>query len=304
MRFAWLISGITASSAALATAASAATPVVIGADGILCNLTKTLAADQAQVKCIVGPGKDPHNLRLRPSERKQLADADLVFINGYSLTPALDEITTKATVVRVGEIAIPNHPGNDPHVWHDPTQVVAMGDVVSTRLQSITPSNGATAVGQRQRQAAAVLKDLDSWIQTQIKTIPAEHRVLVTSHRGFAPLARRYGIKELPVLDLYATGGTMRPSSLSKISSAIKASGTKAIFADNLPASKTMRRISRSSGIPIASKPLYGEGTAPGRNVVQTATDNICTFVVSQGGQCDTKKADQLAKRWESISNS
>ena len=55
----------------LATAASAATPVVIGADGILCNLTKTLAADQAKVGCIVGPGKDPHNLRLRPSERKQ-----------------------------------------------------------------------------------------------------------------------------------------------------------------------------------------------------------------------------------------
>ena len=82
MRFAWLISGITASSAALATAVSAATPVVIGADGILCNLTKTLAADQAEVKCIVGPGKDPHNLRLRPSERQQLANANLVLING------------------------------------------------------------------------------------------------------------------------------------------------------------------------------------------------------------------------------
>ena len=65
MRFAWLISGITACAAALATAVSAATPVVIGADGILCNLTKTLAADQAKVKCIVGPGKD-HNLRLAP----------------------------------------------------------------------------------------------------------------------------------------------------------------------------------------------------------------------------------------------
>ena len=101
MRHAWLTSGITACAAALATAASAATPVVIGADGILCNLTKTLAADQAKVGCIVGPGKDPHNLRLRPSERKQLANADLVLINGYSLTPALDKVTTKQPVVRV-----------------------------------------------------------------------------------------------------------------------------------------------------------------------------------------------------------
>ena len=115
-------------------------------------------------------------------------------------------------------------------------------------------------------------------------------------------MARRYGIKELPVLDKYATGGTLRPSSLSQISSAIKASGTKAIFADKLPASKTMRRISRSSGVPIASKPLYSEGTAPGRSLVQTATDNVCNFVVSQGGQCNTQQADELAARWKAIS--
>jgi zinc/manganese transport system substrate-binding protein len=302
MRHAWLISGITACAAALTAAANAATPVVIGADGILCNLTKTLAAEQAEVGCIVGPGKDPHNLRLRPSERKQLANADLVLINGYSLTPALDRVTTKQPVVRVGEIAIPNHPGNDPHLWHDPQQVIAMSGVVSNKLKAINAIGSANAISNRQQQAVSVLKDLDGWIKAQIATVPPQQRVLVTSHRSFAPMARRYGIKELPLLDKYATGGTLRPSSLSQISSAIKASGTKAIFADKLPASKTMRRISRSSGIPIASKPLYSEGTAPGRSLVQTATDNVCNFVVSQGGQCNTQQADQLAERWKAIS--
>ena len=302
MRHAWLISGITACAAALTTAASAATPVVIGADGILCNLTKTLAAEQAEVGCIVGPGKDPHNLRLRPSERKQLAKADLVLINGYSLTPALDRVTTKQPVVRVGEIAIPNHPGNDPHLWHDPQHVIAMSGVVSNKLKGVSAIGSANAISNRQQQAVSVLKDLDGWIKAQIATVPPQQRVLVTSHRSFAPMARRYGIKELPLLDKYATGGTLRPSSLSQISSAIKASGTKAIFADKLPASKTMRRISRSSGIPIASKPLYSEGTAPGRSLVQTATDNVCNFVVSQGGECNTQQADQLAERWKAIS--
>ena len=302
MRHAWLTSGITACAAVLATAASAATPVVIGADGILCNLTKTLAADQAKVNCIVGPGKDPHNLRLRPSERKQLANADLVLINGYSLTPALDKVTTKQPVVRVGEIAIPNHPGNDPHLWHDPQHVIAMSGVVSNQLKGVNAIGSADAISNRQQQAVSVLKDLDRWIKAQIATVPPQQRVLVTSHRSFAPMARRYGIKELPVLDKYATGGTLRPSSLSQISSAIKASGTKAIFADKLPASKTMRRISRSSGVPIASKPLYSEGTAPGRSLVQTATDNVCNFVVSQGGQCNTQQADQLQARWAAIS--
>ena len=249
---------------------SAATPVVIGADGILCNLTKTLAADQAEVKCIVGPGKDPHNLRLRPSERQQLANANLVLINGYSLTPALDTVKTQAPVVRVGEIAIPNHPGNDPHLWHDPQHVIAMSGVVSNQLKGVNAIGSADAISNRQQQAVSVLKDLDGWIKAQIATVPPQQRVLVTSHRSFAPMARRYGIKELPVLDKYATGGTLRPSSLSQISSAIKASGTKAIFADKLPASKTMRRISRSSGVPIASQASlqrrHSARTQPGAN--------------------------------------
>ena len=49
MRRPWLITGLAGATVALASAANAATPVVIGADGILCNLTKTLAADVTDV---------------------------------------------------------------------------------------------------------------------------------------------------------------------------------------------------------------------------------------------------------------
>lgn len=286
----------------MASSAAVAAPLVIGADGILCDLTETLAAAQADVRCLVKPGSDPHNLKLRPSQRQQLSDADLVLINGYSLTPALDDISTKATVIRVGEIAVPNHPGNDPHLWHDPQQVIAMGEVVSSKLQGATQGSASSAISTRQKQASAVLKDLDTWIKAQIQTVPKGQRVLVTSHKSFAPLARRYGIEELPLLDAFTTGGTLRPSSLRSITAAIKASGTKAIFADSLPPSKTMRRISRSAGVPIAPEPLYSEGSAPGRSLVQTATDNVCNFVDAQGGRCDTTSAERLQARWAAIS--
>jgi zinc/manganese transport system substrate-binding protein len=302
MRLVRLAALVPVVAATLAPTTGVAAPLVIGADGVLCNLTETIAADQVDVECIVKPGSDPHSLRLRPSERQQLAEADLVLINGYSLTPALDDINTKATVIRVGEIAVPNHPGNDPHLWHDPQQVIAMGGVVSSKLQSVTEGSASSAISKRQKKVSAVLKDLDGWIKAQIQTVPAAQRVLVTSHKSFAPMARRYGIKELPLLDEFTTGGTLRPSSLRSITAAIKASGTKTIFADSLPPSKTMRRISRNAGVPIASKTLHSEGTAPGRSLVQTATDNVCNFVDAQGGRCDTKAAEQLQARWAAIS--
>ena len=145
-----------------------------------------------------------------------------------------------------------------------------MSRVVSNKLKTAADDSAAAGIAERQSQAAAILRDLERWSQTQIATVPEKNRVLVSKHKAFGFLANRYGIRELPVMDAYAPGGALRPSSLGQISSAIKASGTKAIFAESLPPSKTLRRISRSSGIPIASRPAVsrwpGPGQKPGSN--------------------------------------
>ena len=65
--------------------------------------------------------------------------------------------------------------------------------------------------------------------------------------------------------------------------------------------SKTLRRVSRSTGVPVNPTPLVADGLAPGRSTVQTATANVCTFVSGQGGRCDRAAADQLAQRWAAI---
>ena len=139
-----------------------------------------------------------------------------------------------------------------------------MSRVVSNKLKTVNAIGSADGIADRQQQAVSH---------------PARSRSLdQSSDRNRSRKEPRFGDKHKALLPWHAAtasgvalldkptppGGALRPSSLGQISSAIKASGTKAIFADKLPASKTMRRISRSSGVPIASKPLYSEGTAPG----------------------------------------
>jgi zinc/manganese transport system substrate-binding protein len=114
-------------------------------------------------------------------------------------------------------------------------------------------------------------------------------------------LAKRYGLKEISMLDSYTTGGVLRPSSLNRISNAVKASGARIIFTPSLPPNKTLRRISKSTGLPISKTPIYGEGVSPGGNAVSTATGNICTMVIGQGGRCDKAAAAKLAARWKAI---
>jgi len=303
-RFSALGAGVAlllASLPAQAASPSAQAPLVVAADGVLCDLTRTLAADQARVVCLIPAGTDPHQAALRPRDRQALAEAQLVLINGYGLTPALERVNTSAPRVAVGEQAVPESPGRDPHVWHNSSQAAAMVRVVEGRLVAVLPAAAAAGVQQRSQAARSVLDALGTWTGAQIRTVPEASRVLVTEHRAFASLARRYGIRELPLLDSFTTAGVLRPASLAAMTKAIQESGTRQLFAESLPVSKTLQRVSRSSGVPVNPTPLVADGLAPGRSTVQTATGNVCTFVNGQGGRCDGAAADQLAQRWAAI---
>ena len=281
--------------------AAAPPPSVVAVDGVLCDITRSLVEGAARVTCLVPPGADPHAVALRGSDRQALSSARLVLVNGYNLTPAMKRIRVTAPVVAVAERAVPRNKALDPHVWHDPALTSAMVQESAAALQSVLGSAQAGALQRRSQAMQAVLKQLGSWSARQLQTVPAAQRVLVSEHRAFSAFASRYGIRELPVIDTYASGGALRPSSLSAISQAIRQSGSKAIFAEALPPSKTLRRISSVSGVPIAKQPLYADGQAPGKSLIQTATANVCTFVNAQGGRCDQQTATALQQQWASI---
>ena len=86
-----------------------------------------------------------------------------------------------------------------------------MSGVVSNQLKGVNAIGNSDAISNRQQQAVSVLKDLDRWIKTQIATVPPRAAGFSDKPQELCPMARRYGIKELPVLDKYATGGTLRP---------------------------------------------------------------------------------------------
>ena len=290
-----------ASLASASRARDAAPPLVVAGDGILCDLTRTLAAERARVVCLVMPGADPHQAAVRPRDRQALAEARLVLINGFGLTPALERVASGPPKVAVAEQAVPASPRRDPHVWHDPGQAAAMVKVVEASLATVLPADAGPGLKERAKEARGVLADLARWTQAQIDTVPQASRVLVSEHRAFASFARRFGVRELPLLASFTTAGVLRPASLAAMTQAIRASGTRQLFAESLPVSKSLRRISRDSGVPVNPIPLLPDGLAPGRSTVQTATGNVCTFVNGQGGRCDADGAERLARRWAGI---
>lgn len=279
----------------------ASQPSVVAVDGTLCDLTRTLAGTAIRVTCLIPPGGDPHGYRLKPSDRQALSKADLVVHVGFNLTPSAKQISVPGSVVAVGELALPSYRGNDPHVWHDPANSAAMTSVVANRLSPLLSGAARAAFATRAARAQSVLNELGAWASVQFEKLPANQRVLVTDHQTYSHLATRYDLEEISMLDSYTTGGALKPSSLNAITKAVKDSGAKVIFSSYLPANKSLKRISRRSGLPIASTPLYGEGIAPGESAVSTATKNICSILKGQGASCDQAAANALATRWEDI---
>ena len=300
----WIARGSFSSLLAISLAqvpVQASQPSVVAVDGTLCDLTRTLAGTAISVTCLIPPGGDPHGYRLKPSDRQALSKADLVVHVGFNLTPSAKQISVSAPVVAVGELALPSYRGNDPHVWHDPANSAAMTSVVANRLSPLLSGDASSAFATRAARAQSVLNDLGVWASVQFAKLPANQRVLVTDHQTYSHLASRYDLEEISMLDSYTTGGALKPSSLNAITEAVTNSGAKVIFSSYLPANKSLRRISKRSGLPIASTPLYGEGLAPGETAVSTATENICSILKGQGASCDQAAATALANRWESI---
>ena len=281
--------------------AIASQPEVVAVDGTLCNLSSILAGSSANITCLIPPGGNPHGYQLKPSDRRVLANASLVVHNGFDLTPAVKKLTTSAPVIAVGEVALSNYQGNDPHVWHDPIVSAGMIRIISKELSKILSEDERSGLILRTNQAIDVFNDLGQWGADQFSGLPEDRRVIATDHRTYSHMAARFGFRELAMMDSHTTGGVLRPSSLNNISDDIQISGAQVIFKPTWDASKTLKRISKRSGIPISSTPLNGEGIAAGETAISTAIQNVCVMVNGQGGECDRLKAKRLAERWDAI---
>ena len=277
-------------------------PSVVAANGILCDLVRVVAGAEVGVACLVPDGADPHDYRLTARDRSAIGSASVVLINGYQLSPALERVGRLKRTVKVAEVAVPSSPARDPHVWHNPLQAAAMAAVVSDQLQGLVSARSADVISARALRVREELAQLDRWTSRQFDTIPKTHRVVLTEHDALSSLAARYQVRYVPLMQSFASGGPLRPSSLGAIAKAAQASGTKYLFSESQRPSKTLRRISKVSGIPVY-RPQYlvVDGVTSGGTYVSTFVANVCAVVTAQGGVCNRASGDALATQWKAL---
>jgi ABC-type Zn uptake system ZnuABC Zn-binding protein ZnuA len=259
---------------------------VIAAETFLADIAQNVAGERVKVESLMPVGADPHTFEPTPEEVANVADSDVVIVNGAGLEVFLSKLLQNAggqravleasaglpaRQVHEGEIADPEHAG-DPHFWLDPNNVIKYVENIRDGLSTADPEGAATYAANAQAYTAK-LKELDRWISDRVKEVPAANRLLVTNHDNFGYFADRYGFKIIgTVVPGFSTDSEPSAQQLAALIDHIKAAGAPAIFLEKGTNPQLAEQVAKETGSTVVTD-LYGDSLGGANGPAATYLD-------------------------------
>lgn len=252
-------------------------PRAVATYSVIYDFARQIAGDRAEVSSLVPVGTDPHTYEPKPGDIRRLAEADLVFYNGFNLELWFDRLVqgsgTRATTVVASQGVAPilirdplsRYDGTpDPHAWMDVQHVIRhYVPNIRDALIAVDPA-GAETYLQNAVRYVAELEALDAWIQNQVSRIPPGRRKLVTTENALRYFADHYGFEVAGWIFTLAPEAEPSARRIIELIERIRAEKVPALFVDLTLSPKLMERISRETGVPISGALYIDTLGAPG----------------------------------------
>jgi len=182
----------------------------------------------------------------------------------------------------------------DPHIWHSASNNAAMVEVIATNLAQVNPDQ-ANFYQDNAAQLSAQFTELDSWIQTQVETVPTDNRRLVTTHDSFRYFANAYDFEVKGALSGLSTEEKPSAAALTALVDQVKGATVPAIFAETTTNPDLINTVANDAGVKVAEQPLFVEGPGGPGTAAETTqamlVANTCTIVNALGGSCNESNA-------------
>ena len=247
------------------TTATLKKPLVVASFYPLYDFARQVGGPDFEVKCLVPPGTDPHEIEATPNAARLVADANLVLLLGLGMDGWVQKLATaehKEHVAHLGE-GIPTHKMGeallselaekserinpdeiDPHVWLDPMLAQEMVKRIATQLVTIAPDWRAAIEGRR----GAYLAELEK-LDQEYKDAAAhfKQREVVTFHGAFGYLFSRYGLKVAGVIEEFP-GKEPSAAYLRALVDVMRQLKSRVIFAEPQLSDRAAQVIAREVG--------------------------------------------------------
>ena len=295
----------------------AATITVVTTVSPIRNIIENVGGDRVTVSGLVPEGTNSHAFEPPPSAARDIAEADLIVINGLNLElPALELAESNrgrgVEIVLLGEATIgtdeyvydfsfPEDEGDpNPHLWTDPILAAAYADHVRDALGRLDP-DGAAYYAANAAAFRARIDLLDAAVAAAISTIPEERRRLLTYHDSFPYFGARYGLTII---------GAIQPSNFSEPSPRevadlirqIRELGVRAIFGSEVFPSEVLKTIADEAGAvqvdTLRDDDLPGEEGDPENTYLAMMVEDVRAIVSGLGGDAAALDGFDTTNSW------
>ena len=139
----------------------------------------------------------------------------------------------------------------DPHLWQNVANVIVY--TLNIRDAFIAADPADTAIyNTNAGNYIAQLEQLDAQVFTDLSSIPAANRILVTNHDAMGYFATRYGFQ---IAGVVLPGGTTNqspdPKAVAQLIDTIKSRNIKAVFLENVASDALANQIASGAGVQV-----------------------------------------------------
>jgi manganese/zinc/iron transport system substrate-binding protein len=245
------------------------------------DLVQRIAGGTVEIQGLMGPEVDPHNYIPALPDTALLEKADLIVYSGLHLEGRLQD--TLLAMGKRGRRVVALSDGvdqsrllspqedfegtKDPHFWGDPTLWKETVPGLVKALSEAVPAE-ASAFEAKGKEVTAELEALDSWAKSRVAEIPAEKRVLITSHDAFFYFGKAYGfeVRGLQGVSTAAEAGLKDRTNLVEF---IRSRGIRTLFAETSVNDKGIRAVAEEAGATISPEALYSDAMGKPGDVVE-----------------------------------
>jgi zinc/manganese transport system substrate-binding protein len=259
-------------AALLATSSSAEAKVkAVASFSIISDLVQRVGGTDITLTTIVGPNADTHVYEPKPDDAKAMADADIVFVNGLGFEGWQERLVQASgyqkEVITVSKgieaLTLPGSEGGlDPHAWQSATNAIIYAENIRDALCRADPAS-CQGFETRARQLVKEIAQLDSDIKSTVAKIPAEKRVIITSHDAFGYFGRAYGITFLAPEGV-STNSEASARDVANLIRQIRDRQAAALFMETISDPRLIEQIASETGVRIGGALFSDALSQPG----------------------------------------
>lgn len=254
---------------------------VVATCSMIQDMAKNIVGEDIEVLSIVPIGGDPHLYDPTPKDAILVAGADLILKNGLTfegwLSDLIDNSGTKAKTITVTKgvnvIASLDYKNSaDPHAWMNVNNTLTYIENIKNALIELKPDDKEVFefnYGVYKSQ----LEELNTYIVNQINKIPADRRVLITSHDAFQYYGRQYGVELEAVLGT-STDADVQTSDMIRLNKIIKEKKIPAVFIESTINPKLLEGLAKSNNIVVGGE-LYADSLGDEESGANTYIDML-----------------------------